>query len=223
MTTYCPAGETQTRAKKKTTVLKETFLGLLTNYTDNDSLTNELWIEIEKNYSGKKRHYHTLQHLNDLLSQLTEIKGEIQNWNSILFTLYYHDLVYNSLRSDNEEKSAELAEKRMKEISVANDKIELCKKQILATKSHIRSTDSDTNYFTDADLSVLGQTWETYSLYYKNVRKEYSIYPDLIYNPGRKKVLNHFLTMDRIFKTDYFYKKFERQAKQNLEKEIELL
>jgi predicted metal-dependent HD superfamily phosphohydrolase len=111
----------------------------------------------------------------------------------------------------------------MKQISVSKDKIELCKKQILATKSHIRSTDNDTNYFTDADLSVLGQNWETYLLYYKNVRKEYSIYPALVYNPGRKKVLNHFLSMDRIFKTDFFYNKFETQAKLNLQQEIESL
>lgn len=204
-------------------MLKETFIGLLKNYTDNDRLTNELWTEIEKNYSSKKRHYHTLQHLDNLLAQLTDVKGEIQNWNTILFTLYYHDIVYNSLKSDNEEKSAELAEKRMKQISVSIDTIELCENQILATKSHIKSTDSDTNYFTDADLSVLGQNWETYSMYYKNVRKEYSIYPDFVYNPGRKKVLNHFLSMDKIFKTDFFYKKYERQAKQNIQKEIELL
>lgn len=204
-------------------MLKETFIGLLTNYTDNDRLTNELWTEIEKNYSSKKRHYHTLYHLDSLLAQLTDVKREIQNWNNILFTLYYHDIVYNSLKLDNEEKSAELAEKRMKQISVSNDKIELCKNQILATKSHIRSTDSDTNYFTDADLSVLGHNWETYSLYYKNVREEYSIYPDFVYNPGRKKVLIHFLSMERIFKTDFFHNKFEIQAKQNLQMEIELL
>ena len=153
----------------------------------------------------------------------TEVKGEIKNWETILFTLYYHDIVYNSLKSDNEEKSAEFAEKRMKQISVSHETIELCQRQILATNSHMKSTDSDTNYFTDADLSVLGQTWKTYSLYYKNVRKEYSIYPDLIYNPGRKKVLNHFLKMDRIFKTGFFHNKFEIQAKQNLQKEIELL
>lgn len=204
-------------------MLKETFIRLLTNYTDNDRLTNELWTEIEKNYSSKKRYYHTLHHLDSLLAQLTDVKGEIQNWNIILFSLYYHDIVYNSLKSDNEEKSAELAEKRMKQISVSNDKIELCKNQILATKSHIKSTDSDTNYFTDADLSVLGHNWETYSLYYKNVREEYSIYPDFVYNTGRKKVLIHFLSMDKIFKTDFFHNKFEIQAKQNLQMEIELL
>lgn len=111
----------------------------------------------------------------------------------------------------------------MKQVLVSDDKIELCKKQILETKSHHKSTDSDTNYFTDADLSVLGQDWQIYSLYYKNVRNEYSIYPDFIYNIGRKKVLNHFLLMDKIFKTDFFYNKFEMQAKQNIQRELEIL
>lgn len=204
-------------------MLKETFIELLTNYTDNDRLKNELWAEIEKNYASKKRQYHTLNHLENLLLQLEHVKDEIQNWEVILFSLFYHDIIYNSLKSDNEEKSAELAEKRMRQISVSNDKIQLCKEQILATKSHHKSANSDTNYFTDADLSVLGQSWETYSIYYKNVRKEYSIYPALVYNPGRKKVLNHFLSMERIFKTDFFYNKFETQAKQNLQQEMESL
>lgn len=208
---------------KKDAVLKETFITLVANYTGNDHLRNELWTEIETSYSNKKRHYHTLQHLSSLLAELTYIKGEIKNWNTVLFSIYYHDIVYNSLKQDNEEKSAAIAEKRMKQISVSIDTIELSKNQILATKSHIQSSDSDTDYFTDADLSVLGQNRETYALYCENVRKEYSIYPDFVYNPGRKKVLNHFLSMERIFKTDFFYRKFEIQAKQNLQKEIALL
>jgi predicted metal-dependent HD superfamily phosphohydrolase len=202
--------------------LKEIFSNLLINYTTNSSLINELWDEVEKNYSGKKRHYHTLQHLENLLITLTEVKSEIQNWESILFTLFYHDIIYTALKSDNEENSALLAEKRMQQLSVSNDIIERCKNQILATKSHSKSTDSDTNYFTDADLSVLGQPWEIYSLYYKNVRKEYAIYPDFIYNPGRKKVIQHFLSMNSIFKTDYFYNQFEKVAKENLMKRTKL-
>jgi len=203
--------------------LKEIFSNLLINYTTNSSLINELWDEVEKNYSGKKRHYHTLLHLDNLFTSLTEVKSEIQYWESTLFTLFYHDIIYTTLKSDNEENSALLAEKRMQQLSVSNDIIERCKNQILATKSHSKSTDSDTNYFTDADLSVLGQPWEIYSLYYKNVRKEYAIYPDFIYNTGRKKVIQHFLSMNSIYKTDYFYNQFEKVAKENLMKELSYL
>ena len=79
------------------------------------------------------------------------------------------------------------------------------------------------NLFTDADFSILGAHWETYSIYSQNVRKEYSIYPDLVYNPGRKKVLKHFLEMTRIYKTDYFYSKLEELAKCNLLGELDTL
>lgn len=204
-------------------MLKQTFIALLTKYTNDQDLIAELWAEIERNYSDKKRHYHNLSHLENLLQQLTEVKPQIKDWEVVLFSLYYHDVIYNSLKSDNEQKSAELAEKRMKSIGISLEIIERCKAQIMATKAHFVSENEDTNFFTDADLFVLGQSWEMYSEYYQNVRKEYAIYPDLIYNAGRKKVLKHFLGMERIFKTDYFYLKFEQQARVNLEKELTIL
>lgn len=204
-------------------MLKETFIKLLEAYTSQTALISELWNEIEVCHSQAKRHYHTLTHLENLLQQLISVQDHIENWNVVLFTLYYHDIVYNPLKDNNEEKSAELAEARLSAIGVPASFIHQCKQQILATKKHLRVVEEDTNYFTDADLSILGQGWNSYSDYYKDVRKEYSIYPDLIYKPGRKKVLRHFLNMDRIFKTEYFYKKFETTAKLNLQRELETL
>lgn len=201
-------------------MLRETFTELLTDYGADPGLIHALWTEIEQHYTDKSRYYHTLQHLADLLTQLTAIKGAIQDWDTILFTLYYHDIIYRATATDNEEKSAEVAEKRLKQVAVPADKIARCKQQILATKSHVVSADSDTNYFTDADLTVLGQDWESYAVYFKSIRKEYAVYPDGIYHKGRKKVLSHFLTMERIFKTDFFYRKFEAQAKLNLTEEL---
>lgn len=203
-------------------LLKDTFIALVKNYTLHEDIAHELWAEINLNYSSKKRYYHDLSHLENLLQELNTIKDSIKDWNTILFTLFYHDIVYNALKSDNEEQSAELAAKRMGSIGVPSLLIEKCKNQILATKKHLDSIDSDTNYFTDADLSILGRNWEVYYNYAQHVRKEYSVYPDLIYNPGRKKVLKHFLEMPRIFKTDYFFEKYETEAKHNLHNELGL-
>jgi predicted metal-dependent HD superfamily phosphohydrolase len=203
-------------------MLKETFIDLAKRHSDDDNLINELWQEIVEAYSHRNRHYHTLAHLDHLYSRLLEVKSLISNWETVLFSLYYHDIVYNVRASDNEEQSAQLAEKRMQQLHAPEEMIETCKKQIIATKTHLQNTDSDMNYFTDADLSVLGEDWETYLAYIENVRKEYAVYPDLLYNPGRKKVLQHFLEMERIFKTDYFYEKLEAVARQNILKEIGL-
>jgi predicted metal-dependent HD superfamily phosphohydrolase len=204
-------------------MLAQTFQKLLASYRTDNNLTNELWSEIEQHYSHRKRHYHTLTHLENLLKQLEPIQTELKNQHTVLFSLFYHDIIYNPLKSDNEEQSALLAAKRMAQLSVPVDMIAACKMQILATKSHQPGADKDTDYFTDADLSILGQDWESYTAYYKNVRKEYAIYPAMIYKPGRKKVLLHFLNMEHIFKTEFFYHKFERQAKENLQKELALL
>ena len=204
-------------------MLKQTFIELIANYSKDVALANELWNDIDLHYSSKNRYYHTLNHLENLLNQLLEVKNEIKDWNCILFTLYYHDIIYKATKSDNEDKSADFAKKIMIKLSVAKSIIDNCKSQILATKKHLFNLDLDINYFIDADLSILGQDWDLYSSYYKNVRKEYSIYPDLLYNPGRKKVLKYFLAMEKIFKTDYFYQKFESNARKNLKKEYDLL
>jgi predicted metal-dependent HD superfamily phosphohydrolase len=201
-------------------VLKQTFIELTQKYSDDNRLIEILWNEIEKNYTDKNRYYHTLAHLDNLYEQLLEVKDEIEDWDTILFTLYYHDIIYNSTKKDNEYKSAELAKVRLESIAYPADKISKCVIQILSTKEHSKSIDNDANLFTDADLSILGQAWEAYSDYFKQVRKEYSIYPDFLYNRGRKKVLNQFLKMGNIFKTNLFYSKFENVARQNLANEL---
>jgi len=204
-------------------MLKKTFQTLLLKYTDDHVIIEKFWNEIKMQYSKKKRHYHTLSHLENILKELLDVKDKVEHWDTILFTLFYHDIIYLATKSNNEEESAKLAELRMKQIKVPTEVIQNCVHQIIATKAHLENSNSDTNYFTDADLSVIGQSLENYTDYYNNVRKEYSIYPNLVYNPGRKKVLTHFLEMERIYKTDYFYTKYERQAKQNLQTEYDLL
>jgi predicted metal-dependent HD superfamily phosphohydrolase len=201
-------------------VLQQLFIETATKYTTDNKLVEGLWAEIENHYSGKKRYYHNLSHLQNLLTQLTIAKSNIQDWDAIVFSLFYHDIVYNTLKQDNEEKSAELAGKRLAEMHVPEEKITKCKQQILATKGHAISAETDTNLFTDADLSILGQPSDIYKEYCAQIRKEYSAYPDILYNPGRKKVLAHFLKMDRIFKTEVFFDAFEAQARKNICEEM---
>lgn len=90
-------------------MLKERFEELCFIYSDNESLINELWDKIALNYSSGSRHYHTLQHLENLMLLLSEYKTHINNWDAHQFSVYYHDLIYDASSTDNEEKSAEMA------------------------------------------------------------------------------------------------------------------
>jgi predicted metal-dependent HD superfamily phosphohydrolase len=204
-------------------MLKQTFIALLQKYTSEFSLIDLLWTQIEKNYSNEKRFYHTLIHLENLLEHLNDVKDQIEDWDVILFSLFYHDVIYDTSINDNEEKSAELAKNNLLLISFPEKELSKCLSQILATKGHSTSTDHDTNLFTDADLSILGQSWNVYADYYKKIRKEYSNYSDQQYSYGRKKVLDYFVEKDKIYKTNYFFEKFEVQARQNLLMELKTL
>jgi len=204
-------------------LLKEVFISLAYRYSEDTEHISLLWNEIFKNHSKKNRYYHNLTHLDNLFQHLESVKSNIKDWDITLFALFYHDYIYNVLKQDNEERSAQKAIDVVTTLSMDIERVKLCENIILATKGHQISENNDINYFTDADLSILGSTWSDYETYYKNVRKEYRYYPDFMYNKGRIKVLQHFIDMPRIFKTDYFYKKLEKQTKYNLQQEINLL
>ncbi len=202
-------------------MLEELFLELTGKYTKDSSLCYSLWKEIQKNYSNNSRSYHTLTHLENLLKELTEAKKYIKDWDTILFTLFYHDAVYVPSRTDNEERSASLARERLQSIGYPALKMEKCALQILATKDHSRSRDDDTNFFNDADLSILGQNSKEYSDYCEQIQYEYSQYSDEEYRQGREKVVRYFLDMEDIYKTYYFGQKYEHPARINLIRELQ--
>ncbi len=201
--------------------LEQTFLNLIRQYHQEEAFNMACWQEIERNYSANPRHYHNLLHLQKMISELEDCQPQLQDWDAILFSVYYHDIIYNVRRSDNEVKSADFMESRLSKTSF--QRIEHCKMQIKASKNHQESEDSDTNYFLDADLSILGQDWPTYENYVQQIRKEYRIYPEFLYKRGRKKVLRHFLDMESVYHTNHFADKYESRARNNLKRELQAL
>lgn len=203
--------------------LKDRFNQLCLQFTQDQNLIHSFWIELEQKYSEKSRSYHTLEHLENMFSELDTVKNELSKFNNISFSVFYHDIIYDASSKFNEEKSAEFATLRLQKLAINSNLIDGISKQIIATKAHQRSNESDTNYLLDADLSILGKDIDTYLNYTKNIRREYSIYPDFLYKPGRKKVLQHFLELSNIFKTEHFKTKYEDQAKSNIEFELKTL
>ena len=203
-------------------LINDHFCASVLQFSDDREIAEELWGELKKRYSAKTRHYHTLGHLNDMLNQLVPFSNAFENWPVVVFAVAYHDAVYNVLGNNNEQRSAALAVKRLEVIGVPEEYVSKCQKLIMATKLHAVA-DYETNLFTDADLSILGSDAATYNQYVTNIRQEYGMYPDFLYNPGRKKVLLHFINMGQIFKTREFSDKFEEQARMNLQSELKML
>jgi predicted metal-dependent HD superfamily phosphohydrolase len=149
-------------------MIKQEFIEGLKNYTTDSEQQLAMWNEVEMNYSKSNRHYHNIAHLESMLAELKAYRAKFDNWDTIIFAIAYHDLIYNCLKGNNEERSAKMAIKRLANISFPETLI-ACKKLILATKKH-QPNDPATNLFTDADLSILGSDSETYKDYSKKIR-----------------------------------------------------
>lgn len=208
-------------------MLQQAFTAQMVQFGAPQAKAEQYWQEIEAAYTAKERHFHNLRHLQHLWNELQPLQKMFQDWPTVLFALCYHDIVYdveqNAITGDNEERSAAIADKHLQAIQYPAEKIEVCKRLILSTKKHIPGTNQDMDLFTDADLCILGQPWKVYLEYFKNIRREYDFYPDTIFKAGRKKVLEHFLQMKPLFKTDHFQKLYEEAAKENLAAELTML
>ena len=189
----------------------------------NSDLSNQFWMEIHSGYSEEGRHYHDLHHLHYLLKLWDELKEKFDDAEAVAIAIYYHDLIYDARRKDNEERSAEIAVERLQALGWKRERIERVEAHILATSSHESSEDSDRDLLLDLDLGILSEAWEVYSRYAAKIRKEYAVYPDRLYVPGRIQVLQHFLGMERIYKSPEFQSEREAKARENLSKELEEL
>ena len=208
-------------------MLHNEFVSLVLKYTPDLQQAEKLWQEIETAYNSPGRYYHNLFHLEQILAALTPLQIDIEDWDGIRFAVFYHDVVYdikpNATNHNNEQRSADVAEKALSFIGYPQQKIQRVKQHILATERHAITHDTDTNFLIDADLSILGQSWNVYEDYVKKIRKEYDVYPVDIYNAGRKAVLKSFLQMNRLYKTDYFFNLFENPARENISRELGIL
>ncbi|MDP5201825.1 hypothetical protein [Flavobacterium sp. DG2-3] len=201
--------------------LNKIYADLLRTIGFSENEIQQNWLDLEKAYSKKSRHYHNLTHLQEMIASFEKYRDQLQNPNEILFSIFYHDFVYSASKKDNELKSAEYA------LSVLGEKSNLNKQlvfdAICATQHHAYNANEDINWLIDFDLKILAKDWEEYKIYFDQIRKEYRIYPDFLYKPGRAKALKHFLEYEFIFQTDQFRSLYEDQARANIEKEISLL
>ncbi|WP_298509587.1 hypothetical protein [uncultured Kordia sp.] len=201
------------------------WLNLTSKYTDDELLLNQLWKEIHKNYTSKKRYYHNLTHIGNMLRCVSIDQNDLDDPDTLNLAIWYHDIIYNATKSNNELKSAEFAQKRLKKLQIDPKKIENCANLIISTKKHeiLNTQNEDNAYLLDWDLAILGASWKWYEDYTQKIRKEYAMFPDFMYKKGRKKVLQHFLERPRIYYTEKYYDLRETNARNNIQKELTLL
>lgn len=201
--------------------LRRTYLALLEPYGAAPAQLDTYWQEIAEAYADPRRHYHNVAHLVDFARHLNSCRDRLADFETAFLAMIYHDVVYFMPDGTNEAKSAAFADRHLALLGYPAARVAHCHNLIMATKDHGAGTDTDTDYFVDADMAILGADTATYQRYAANIRKEYGDTPQ--FDLGRQRVLQYFLDMDRLFKTDLFFEHFDAQARQNIAAELRSL
>jgi predicted metal-dependent HD superfamily phosphohydrolase len=171
-------------------------------------------------YAAPNRHYHNLAHIEDCLDQLSRVDGLAASERAILEeAIWWHDVVYDPTRSDNEELSARLAEQHL-----GAEMREEVGRLIRLTKTHqVEASDKLGAILISIDLSILGAEPARYDAYAAAIRKEFAHVPDAAYRAGRSDVLRRFAARPVIFPDPVFAKTYDQKARDNLAREVAAL
>jgi predicted metal-dependent HD superfamily phosphohydrolase len=171
-------------------------------------------------WSEKHRHYHTMQHLGECLDLFEKVRGTAQRPGEIELALWFHDAFYDPKRDDNEERSAQWARDCVLEAGLPVDIADRLHALVLATRHEAVPEDADAQLLVDVDLAILGSDAARFDESDEQIRLEYAHVPEDEYRAGRRRVLGEFLARPRLYSTDYFYSRYERQARENLSRTL---
>jgi predicted metal-dependent HD superfamily phosphohydrolase len=189
-----------------------------------EALAAELYDDLVNHYDDDGRFYHDLSHIHKILSVIDEMGGQIQDSAAVKLAAWYHDVIYDVRRSDNEARSAEYAGDVLRRMKIGKTRIASVKQMILATEvDHGLPKDVDSQILSDADLVTLASIPEQYDDNARAIRQEYAFVPEGAFRLARKEILNGFLKRERIFHTETMHKKYEQRARENLRREIAAL
>lgn len=201
-------------------ILKFRWETLFQPFVVETELEQKVFLDLVTAYSTPERFYHNLEHINQVLAIIEQMKSLNLDYIPVQLAAWFHDVIYDPQGQDNEEQSAEHAEAALHCLKIPQIIIDRVKYLILTTKNHqALPTDIDNQIFLDADLAILGASEGEYQAYAQAIRQEYSWMSDVDYQIGRQRVLTQFLQRERLYLTDYAYKNFEKQAKHNLQLE----
>ncbi|WP_369194637.1 HD domain-containing protein [Streptomyces djakartensis] len=171
-----------------------------------------------------QRRYHTAEHLTAVLDRVDELQRYARDPDVVRLAAWFHDAVYLPDRSENEERSARLAERALPEAGVPDGKVAEVARLVRLTVTHDPADDDpDGQVLCDADLAVLASPPSAYAAYTAAVREEYHFVPNEAFRTGRAAILRQLLDLPRLFRTPHGAAEWEATARYNLASELEML
>lgn len=176
-------------------------------------------------YSEPHRRYHDLTHIAACLEELSALDGVSDAERlRLALAIWWHDVVYDPTRSDNEAQSANRAEQELSALGAPPEDVCEVARLIHLTVGHRTEPDDRLGaLMVSIDLSILGREPAVYDAYAQAIREEYAHVPEAFFRAGRAAVLRKMLESAPLFPDLAFRERFEAAARANLAREIEAL
>ena len=179
--------------------------------------------ELRTAYEQPHRHYHGLEHLGDCLEQLDAAPAEGSDRDVVETALWFHDVVYDPHAADNEDRSAEWAERALLEAGVAGSSAREVGRLVRLTDHARPAEDPAAALVCDVDLSILGRPPAAFAEYERRIRAEYEWVPEPVYRGQRAAVLTRILGRASIYVSEHFRVLYETAARRNLKRSLDTL
>ena len=171
-------------------------------------------------YTAADRHYHDILHVADCLRHLDSVRHLAPHPGAIEWAIWFHDLVYDGTRTDNEERSADQARATLSRLQAEPGLIEQVVELILLTRHDREPKTRDGELMVDIDLASLALPAEQFDENSRRIRREFSHVAEADFVRGRAAMLGRFLERSSIYYTDLFRDRCERAARANLERVV---
>ena len=175
-------------------------------------------------YAEPHRAYHGARHIGACLRLLDDpaVKALATRLDEVEAAIWFHDAIYDPRATDNEERSAQMAEARLGDAGVAPEVVARIASYVRATKHH--SADSpDGDLVIDVDLSILGEAPHVFTRFEDEIRREYAWVEEAAYAAGRAAVLLRFDEREHIYRSPLFRDRYESNARKNIAASVQKL
>ncbi|WP_260955648.1 HD domain-containing protein [Pseudomonas citri] len=173
-----------------------------------------------RHYGEPHRAYHNCQHLEECLQVRQFINAPCRAPAEIDLALWFHDAIYEPLRSDNELRSAQWLDEVAHDSGLDGETRRRLYGLIMVTRHDGAPTSVDEAVLVDTDLAILGASFDRFEEYGQQIRSEYQQVPMSVYGHKRRQVLEGFLARERIYTSAPYFDAFEQQARANLARAI---
>lgn len=205
--------------------LRARWQALMTQLAPDRAAADATWDALVRHYSEPHRAYHNLSHIMALLRHAEAERAHINRPQVVELAIWFHDVVYDTRASDNEQRSAAWARNALHAMRVDGHLLAPVEQCVLATQRHEVTSPqvADLPLFLDLDLAILGAHEEIYHRYSQVIRAEYHWVPEAGYRAARAEMLRRFLDRPALFQTPAMAVKFEARARHNIEWELQEL